>query len=79
MGGLKMKFLKIAAAFAMTTGVASMAPASTCAYSGACNQCYSGCTDAYASDNAPGAEARFSHCVNSCVDENNIPCQIGTG
>lgn len=70
-----MKYLKIAAAFAMTTGIVGMAPASTCAYSGVCNQCYSGCLDAYANDTACGAGSRFSNCVSNCVDERGVRCQ----
>lgn len=72
-----MRILKLAAAFAMTAGIAGMAPTATCAYGGACNQCYGGCTDVYANDTAPGADTRYSHCLNSCFDENGVSCQAG--
>lgn len=74
-----MRYLKIAAAFAMTAGIVGMAPASTCDMGNACAACAQACTDAYVRDTAPGGDQRYSACLNSCADESGFPCQSDTG
>lgn len=70
------KRLKRAAALATTAAVLGMAPAQAVAWAGACNQCFTGCLDAYLADTSYGAETRFSQCVHGCVDENGVSCQV---
>lgn len=74
-----MRFLKLAAAFAMMAGVVTMTPQPSCAALDACGQCGADCTDAWEADTSPNRDARYSDCLNSCVDDNGWSCQGGPG
>lgn len=78
-GGLMMNRVKFFAATMASSAIILMAPFGAHAMASDCGACFRNCTDAYANDTAPGADTRYSHCLNSCRNSDGTLCQGDIG